>query len=166
MTAVRPGLIRTEADELTYDFHIMLRVELESQLVGGTLRVADLPEAWNAAVERDLGLRPESDAEGCLQDIHWSSGMFGSFCTYTIGNVMAAQLFEAATRPGSAVAEGLRRGEYGGLHAWLKEHVWQHGRRFARDEILSRATGRTLDLDPYLRHLEQRYGRSPASAAQ
>ena len=81
MTRVRPGFIRTDADELTYDLHIMLRVELEAQLISGELRVADIPEAWNAAMKRDLGLRPGTDSEGCLQDIRWSSGMFGSFCT-------------------------------------------------------------------------------------
>jgi carboxypeptidase Taq len=158
VTEVRPGFIRTDADELTYDIHIMLRVELEAALIGGELPVKDIPEAWNAMMERDLGLRPESDANGCLQDIHWSSGMFGSFCTYTIGNIMGAQLFEAALAKDDTIAAGLEGGEYAGLHAWLKEQVWQHGRRFTRDEILRRATGRPLDLEPYLGHLERRYG--------
>ena len=157
VTAVRPGLIRTDADELTYDLHIMLRVEIEADLIAGTLKVADIPEAWNAAMGRDLGLTPPGDADGCLQDIHWSSGMFGSFCTYTIGNVMGAQLFETAMQQPSLSAS-FAGGDYAPLHGWLKEHVWQHGRRFSRDEILTRATGRALEVEPYLRHLEQRYG--------
>ncbi|HEX2555119.1 MAG TPA: carboxypeptidase M32 [Microvirga sp.] len=157
VTAVRPGLVRTDADELTYDLHIMLRVEIEADLIAGTLKVADIPEAWNAAMRRDLGLAPPGDADGCLQDIHWSSGMFGSFCTYTIGNVMGAQLFETALGD-EGIATGFGRGDYAPLHAWLKTHVWQHGRRFGRDGILARATGRGLEVEPYIRHLTRRYG--------
>jgi carboxypeptidase Taq len=156
VTRVRPGLIRTDADELTYDLHIMLRVEIEADLIGGKLKVADIPEAWNAAMQRDLGLTPPGDANGCLQDIHWSSGMFGSFCTYTIGNVMGAQLFETAMKE-NALADASGQGDYAPLHSWLKEHVWQHGRRFARDEVLQRATGRALEVEPYIGHLTRRY---------
>jgi carboxypeptidase Taq len=156
VTKVHPTLIRTDADELTYDLHIMLRVELESDLIGGKLNVADIPDAWNAAMKRDLGLTPPDDARGCLQDIHWSSGMFGSFCTYTIGNVMGAQLFETAMQD-QGLSDGLARGDYAPLHGWLKEHVWRHGRRFSRDEILMRSTGRTLAVEPYIRHLTKRY---------
>jgi carboxypeptidase Taq len=156
VTKVRPTLIRTDADELTYDLHIMLRVELEADLIGGKLDVADIPDAWNAAMKRDLGLTPPDEASGCLQDIHWSSGMFGSFCTYTIGNVMGAQLFETAMQD-HGLSDGLARGDYTPLRGWLKEHVWQHGRRFSRDEILKRSTGRTLTVEPYIRHLTERY---------
>jgi len=158
VTAVRPGFIRTDADELAYDLHIMLRVRLEGDLFAGRLEVADLPEAWRAAMERDLGTAPPSDRDGCLQDIHWSAGMFGSFCTYTVGNVMAAQLFETARAEESAVGRGLERGDYAPLHDWLKSRIWRHGRRFTRDELLVRATGRPLETAPYLRHLAARYG--------
>jgi carboxypeptidase Taq len=157
VTHVRPGLIRTDADELTYDLHIMLRVELEARLIAGEIGARDVPAAWNEAMRRDLGREVPSDAMGCLQDIHWSSGMIGSFCTYTIGNVMAAQLFEAAKRD-PQVSEGLASGRYGPLHDWLREAVWRHGRRFSREEILARATGRGLDPAPYLAHLSARYG--------
>lgn len=157
VTAVRPGLIRTDADELTYDLHIMLRVEIEADLIAGTLRVQDIPEVWNAVMARDLGLTPPGDADGCLQDIHWSSGMFGSFCTYTIGNVMAAQLFETAMAD-TRVSESFAAGDYAPLREWLRLAVWRHGRRFTRDELLARATGRTLEVAPYLRHLTGRYG--------
>jgi carboxypeptidase Taq len=156
VTRVRPGLIRTDADELTYDLHIMLRVEIEADLIAGGLKVGDIPEAWNAMMNRDLGLAPPGDAAGCLQDIHWSSGMFGSFCTYTIGNVMAAQLFAASSEV-AGLPDACGRGDYAPLRSWLKEEVWRHGRRFTRDEILVRSTGRGLDVEPYLRHLATRY---------
>lgn len=157
VTHVRSGLIRTDADELTYDLHIMLRVELEARLIAGEIEARDVPEAWNEGMRRDLGVEVPSDAKGCLQDIHWSSGMIGSFCTYTIGNVMAAQLFAEARQDGG-VAAGLEAGDYAPLAGWLRERVWRHGRRFTRDEILARATGRALDPAPYLEHLATRYG--------
>ncbi|MBB3950014.1 carboxypeptidase M32 [Aureimonas jatrophae] len=152
----RPGLIRVEADELTYDLHIMLRTEIEAALIDGSLKPRDLPEAWNAAVKRDLGLDVPSDRLGCLQDVHWSSGQIGTFCNYTIGNVMAGQLFEAAQADGE-VAAGLERADYEPLRRFMGEHVHRHGRRYGRDELLRRATGRALDPEPYLRHLSAKY---------
>lgn len=157
LTQAEPGLIRVDADELTYDSHIMLRVEIEAALIAGEAKVADIPHMWREAMKKDLGLDIPSDANGCLQDIHWSSGMFGSFCTYTIGNIMGAQLFETIKQRHSGLDEELARGEYTTLHQWLKENIWQHGRRFSRNELLTRTTGRPLDVAPYLRHLEQRY---------
>ena len=123
VTTVEPGLIRTDADELTYDLHIMLRVEIEAAMMGGELAVKDVPEAWAAAMKRGLGLDVPSNQMGCLQDIHWSSGMIGSFCTYTIGNVMAAQLFETARTKDAGIAQGLERGDYVPLANWLRENV-------------------------------------------
>lgn len=157
MALVRPGFIRTDADELTYDGHVMLRVRIEADLVAGTLAVRDVPEAWRALSVEELGTASPTNRDGPLQDIHWSTGMFGSFCTYTVGNVMAAQLFEAATA-GDGLSAALARGDYGVLFGWLAERVWRHGRRFTRDELLRRATGRGLDAEPYLRHLSARYG--------
>ncbi|PSC02820.1 carboxypeptidase [Alsobacter soli] len=157
VTVVRPSLIRVEADELTYDLHIMVRVELEAALMDGGLSVGDLPAAWNDAMRRHLGLTPPDDRRGVLQDIHWSSGMIGSFCTYTIGNVMAAQLFEAAMRV-DGVSDGLDRGDYAPLGAWLRDRVWRHGRRRSRTEILQHATGSPLAPDAYIRRLAERYG--------
>ena len=158
VNAVAPGLIRTEADELTYDFHIMLRVELEAALLKGDLEVADVPGAWNEAMKRHLGVSVPNDREGCLQDVHWASGAMGSFCTYTLGNVMAAQLFETAQQKGEGVAFGLAKGDTAPLCLWLKENVWRHGKRFTRDELLTRATGRALEAGPYLRYLGAKYG--------
>jgi carboxypeptidase Taq len=154
---VQPGLIRVEADELTYDFHIMLRVEIESQLIDGTLKVKDLPAAWNAAIKRDLDLDVPDDRRGVLQDIHWSAGYIGTFCTYTIGNVMAAQLMAAARQQMPALDTALDRGAYPPLLDWLRENVHQHGRRFSRDELLTRATGRPLDPEPYIAYLTGKY---------
>lgn len=145
----RPSLIRVEADELTYDLHIMLRTEIEAALIAGDLAVRDIPDAWSQAMRDAFGLAVPSDREGCLQDVHWSSGSVGSFPSYTLGNVMGAQLFAAAAaEPG--VAQGLGRGDYAPLRAWLGEHVHRHGRTRTAPELLRGATGSDLDPAPYL----------------
>ena len=153
---VRPGLIRVEADELTYDLHIMMRTEIESDLTDGSLKVADLPEAWNALMRQDLGVEVPNDRLGVLQDIHWSSGTIGTFCNYTIGNIMAAQLLDTAMQEGEIGAD-IDSGHYLSLREWLGHAVHRHGRRFTRDELLVKATGRTLETGPYLRYLENKY---------
>jgi carboxypeptidase Taq len=164
ITRVEPGLIRTDADEVTYDFHIMLRVEIEAELVKGDLAARDVPEIWRQRMKENLGLEVPNDREGCLQDVHWSAGLVGSFCTYTVGNIMAAQLFEAA-RKQPEVSGALERGDVGPLSAWLRDKVWRHGRRYRRDELLTMATGRALDPAPYLRHLGARYASGEAHRA-
>ena len=123
----------------------------------GSLAARDLPEIWREHMCTNLDLEVPSDREGCLQDAHWAAGLVGSFCTYTIGNIMAAQLFETACGASSQVRAGLADGDVGPLSSWLREAVWQHGRRYRRDELLERATGRSLDLAPYIRHLSGRY---------
>lgn len=153
---VEPGLIRVESDELTYDFHIMLRVEIEAALIDGSLSVADLPEAWNAKVKEYLGLDVPNDRLGVLQDVHWSSGQIGTFCNYTIGNVMAGQLFAKATED-DEVREGLASADYVPLRSWLTEHVHRHGRRYTREQLLQRATGQGLDPSFYIDHLTRKY---------
>jgi carboxypeptidase Taq len=153
---VAPGLIRVEADELTYDFHIMLRVDIEAALTDGTLKVPDLPEAWNAKIKEYLGLDVPSDRQGVLQDVHWSSGQIGTFCNYTIGNVMAGQLFATAVRD-ARVADGLATADYAPLREWMTDYVHRHGRRYSRNELLVRATGRSLDPAPYIAHLTRKY---------
>ncbi len=158
VNTVRPSLIRVEADELTYDLHIMLRVELERLLIGGELEVKDLPEAWNARIKSDLGLDVPDDAHGVLQDIHWSSGMFGSFPTYTIGNVMASQFYQAAGQQLPELESGLARGEYAPLRGWLTDNIYQFGRTYTPHELLMRVTGRGLDPQPYLDYLSGKYG--------
>jgi carboxypeptidase Taq len=154
---VSPSPIRVEADEVTYNLHIMLRTSLEAGLIDGSLAVNDLPEAWNARMQQDLSLTPPDDAHGVLQDIHWSSGYFGSFPTYTIGNVMASELLQAAHTQMPELEHDLARGEYEPLLGWLTEHVYQHGRRFTPSELLERITGRGLNAQPYLEYLRSKF---------
>ena len=153
---VQPGLVRVESDELTYDFHIMLRVELEAALIDGSLAVAELPEAWNAKVRESLGLEVPNDRLGVLQDVHWSSGQVGTFCNYTIGNVMAGQLFHTAMQE-APVRDGMAAADYRPLREWMTEHIHRHGRRYSRDRLLEMATGRTLDPTFYIDHLTRKY---------
>ena len=153
----RAGLIRTDADEVTYDFHVMMRVEIEAALLDGTLAARDLPARLARAHARQSRPRCAERREGCLQDAHWAAGLVGSFCTYTIGNIMAAQLFEAACGASSQIRAALEEGDVGPLSSWLREAVWRHGRRFHRNDLLTQATGSKLNLTPYLRHLSQRY---------
>jgi carboxypeptidase Taq len=131
----------------------MLRTEIEKSLVDGSLAVKDLPEAWNAIIKSELGLDVPNDAKGVLQDIHWSTCQIGTFCNYTIGNVMAAQLMETARKTTPAIQAGLETGDYAPLQAWLAEHIHQHGRRFTRDELLVKSTGRALEPGPYIAYL-------------
>ena len=153
----QPGLIRVEADELTYDFHIMLRTEIERDLIAGTLAVKDLPERWNAAMKSDLGLDVPSNRLGVLQDTHWSTGQIGTFCNYTIGNVMAAQLYQHAVSTDHTIEPALAAGNYAPLREWLRIAIHQHGRRFSREELLVRSTGRGLEPAPYLKYLTEKY---------
>jgi len=155
---VLPSLIRTSADEVTYNLHIMLRFDLEKALLEGTVRPAELPEAWNAKMEEYLGVRPPTDADGVLQDIHWSGGALGYFPTYTLGNVISVQLYEAATAAHPAIPEEIGRGEFSTLLGWLRQHVHRHGRKFLPREILQRATGQALTPEPYLGYLQRKFG--------
>ncbi len=152
VNAPRRGLIRIEADELTYDAHIMLRVELEAALVAGECAVEDLPALWNERMARSFGLVVPDLAHGVLQDVHWSACYVGSFATYTLGNIMSSQFFAAAGRD-AAVSAGLREGRYEPLTRWLGQHVHQHGRSRHRDRILGDAAGSGLDPAPYLADL-------------
>ena len=154
---VQPGLIRVEADELTYDFHIMMRTEIESDLIAGKLKVSELPQAWNALILRDLNLAVPEDRLGVLQDIHWSSGQIGTFCCYTIGNVMASQLYDRVLEQDASIEPALTAGDYRPLRDWLGERIYQHGRRYSRQELLIKATGRGLDPEPYIAYLTKKY---------
>ncbi len=154
---VRPGLIRVEADELTYDAHVGLRVELEADLLSGRLEVRDLPEAWNSGMQATLGVHSSDDRDGVLQDIHWASGQFGTFANYTLGNVMAAQLYDAAQAALPELSAQLRAGEFSPLRRWLTEQVYQYGRKFTPNALMVRATGQPIDSSSYLRQLEEKF---------
>lgn len=154
---VRASLNRVRADEVTYNLHIFIRFELERALLSGALDAKDLPEAWNAAYREQLGLTPPDDAEGCLQDGHWSAGMFGYFPTYALGNILAAQFFAAATRELGDFEEAFARGEFSRLLSWLREHVHAHGQTFWADELIQEATGGPLSHTWLVEFLTRKY---------
>ncbi len=154
VNAVAPSLIRVEADEATYNLHIIIRFDLERQLIDGSLSLADLPEAWNARYESDLGIRPSSDASGVLQDVHWSAGLFGYFPTYTIGNLASAQLFDAARREISDLDGLFRQGEFRPLLDWLRQNVHSFGRCYPGSQLIEQATGTQLGADHLIDYLK------------
>ncbi len=154
---VRPSLIRVEADEVTYNLHIMLRVEIELGLLEGSIQVKDLPEVWNAKMQEYLGVTPPNDAKGVLQDIHWSGGGFGSFPGYTVGNVMSAQFLAAAHRDTPGLDAALASGNYQPLLGWLTENIYRHGRAYSASELLVRSTGHDLTVEPYLAYLTAKF---------
>jgi carboxypeptidase Taq len=165
LTRVRRGLIRVDADELTYPLHIMLRYELEKQLLSGELAVKDLPEAWNAGMEQRLGIRPPNDVEGCLQDIHWAVGSFGYFPSYALGAVIAAQLYESMRAEVPAFDEQLARGEFSGLFGWLRAHVHGIGAKVPVQDLLVGATGKPLSATSFIRYVEAKYLESARKTA-
>ncbi|MBK9030530.1 MAG: carboxypeptidase M32 [Myxococcales bacterium] len=156
-TEVRPGLIRVDADEVTYPLHVILRFRLERALIGGDLALADLPGAWNDGMRALVGVVPPSDRDGCLQDIHWFDGAWGYFPTYTLGALTAAQLFEAAGRALPDLAGAIGRGDFAPLLGWLRANVHGHASSLSARELLIRATGAPLDPAIFERHLAARY---------
>jgi carboxypeptidase Taq len=157
VSAIRPGLIRGDADEVTYGLHIILRFELEQELLAGTVAIRDLPEIWNARMEEYLGVEVPDDAHGVLQDMHWSIGLFGYFPTYQLGNVVSVQLWEVAERELGDLDEQFARGEFSQLREWLREHVYRHGSIYPPRELLRRVTGSDLDPEPYLQYLQTKF---------
>jgi carboxypeptidase Taq len=156
--SVRPSFIRVEADEVTYNLHVMLRFDLERAVVHGDLPVADLPAAWNDRFERDFGIRPPNDAAGVLQDIHWSAGLIGYFPTYTLGNLYAAQLMGAAAERLGDLDEQFAAGDFRPLLDWLRREVHSVGRRYESEPLVERATGRGVSPDWLAESLRRRYG--------
>ena len=154
---VQPSLIRVEADEATYNLHVMLRVEIELGLIDGSIAVRDLPDIWNARMREYLGLTPPDDAHGVLQDIHWSAGLFGYFATYTLGNLISAQLWETFARVHASRDEDIRRGDFSALREWLRTNLHEHGRKYQPQELVERITGSAVRADAYLRYLEEKY---------
>jgi carboxypeptidase Taq len=154
---VETSLIRVEADEVTYNLHILLRFELESELVESRLALADLPEAWNVGMKALLGVVPQNDAEGVLQDVHWSNGLIGYFPTYSLGNLLSVQLFEKAQAAIPALAAQIESGDFAALLKWLRTNLHQHGRKFLPSQLIQLATGESLRAAPYLRYLREKY---------
>ena len=154
---VEPSLIRVEADEATYNLHIMLRLELEIALIEGSIAAKDLPEAWNSRMDEYLGLTPPDDADGVLQDVHWSSGYFGYFSTYALGNLVSAQLWETVNADIPNLADQIRAGEFAELTGWMHDKIHRHGAKFEPQELIERITGSKIDSAAYMRYLKTKY---------
>jgi carboxypeptidase Taq len=155
---VARSLIRTDADEVTYNLHIMMRFDLEMKLLEGDLRVKDLPEAWRAAMQADLGIAPSDDRDGCLQDAHWYSGYIGGrFQSYTIGNILSAQFYAAALKAHPEIPRKIARGEFGTLRTWLRDNLYRHGSKFVPNDLVKHATNGTMSMRSYLNYLHQKY---------
>ncbi len=155
---VQPSLIRVEADEATYNMHIMLRLEMEIAMLEGKVAVKDLPDLWNTKMKEYLGVTPPNDAKGILQDIHWSGGSIGYFSTYALGNLVSVQLWEKINQDLPDLMEQIREGKFEALLGWLREKVHRHGSKFEPQELVQKVTGSKIDPAPYVRYLTKKYG--------
>jgi len=156
---VERSLIRTDADEVTYNLHVMLRFEFELAMLEGTLAVKDLPEAWRERFQADLGILPPDDKDGCLQDVHWYGGMIGgAFQGYTLGNVLSAQFYAQALKEHPEIPQEMAQGKFSTLHNWLIENIYRHGRKFTAPELVRRVTGGEITIEPYIAYLKAKYG--------
>ncbi|MFQ5854717.1 MAG: carboxypeptidase M32 [Anaerolineae bacterium] len=156
---VQRSLIRTDADEVTYNLHVMMRFDFELDMLESRLAVRHLPEAWRERFKADLCIAPPDDRDGVLQDVHWYSGIVGGvFQGYALGNIMSAQFFEAALQAHPEITAEIERGEFSTLHNWLRQHIYQHGRKYTTPELIERITGGPLRIEPYLGYLRMKYG--------
>ena len=154
---VAPSLIRTEADELTYHFHVFIRYELEKKLIEGSINTKDIPAFWNEHYKKYMGVSPDSDLKGCLQDIHWSHGSFGYFPTYSLGSFYAAQFFSFAKKNIAGLDDELEHGKTESLLTWLRENIHRHGRKYTSEELCTKITGKPLDIKEFLDYLLHKY---------
>ena len=154
---VQPSLIRTEADELTYHFHVMIRYEIEKLLIEGALKTKDIPATWNELYKKYLGITVPDDAKGCLQDVHWSHGSFGYFATYSIGSLYAAQLHAAVLKENNSLNQEIANGENKHLIQWLQQHIYKFGRYYTSEELCSKATGQTLNSQYFVDYVTKKY---------
>ncbi|MCF3575857.1 carboxypeptidase M32 [Planktothrix agardhii] len=155
---VTPSLIRTDADEVTYNLHIMIRFDLELAMLEGKLAISDLPEAWNERYKKDLGVIPTTDIEGVLQDVHWYIGLIGGmFQSYTLGNLMAAQIYHTIISFDPEIPFEIERGNVKRLLEWLQQNIYQHGRKFTTSELMEQVTGSPLKIDPFIHYLHNKY---------
>ncbi|KAA3647859.1 MAG: carboxypeptidase M32 [Chloroflexi bacterium] len=156
---VSRSLIRVDADEVTYNLHVMIRFDLEAQLLEGTLELKDLPEAWHAHYESDLGVRAPDDRDGVLQDVHWYTYFIGGlFQGYTLGNIMSSSFYDAALKAHPEITGEIATGNFDTLHTWLRENIYQYGRKFTASELVKRTTGGALSIEPYMQYLKTKYG--------
>ena len=156
---VEKSLIRTDADEVTYNLHVMLRLDFELQLLEGTLSIRDLPEAWHERFEHDFGVVPPDDRDGVLQDVHWYAGIIGgAFQGYTLGNVMGALFYAEALKSHPGIPDEMKQGKFDTLHDWLIQNIYRHGRKFTAPELVQKVTGRDLTIQPYIHYLKTKYG--------
>jgi len=156
---VQPSLIRTDADEVTYNLHVMIRFDLELAMLEGSLAVQDLPQAWNERYQKDLGIIPPNDTNGVLQDVHWYVGLIGGmFHGYTLGNLISAQFYEAAIVYDPEIPVEIERGNFQRLQDWLKLNIYQHGRKYTAQELIERVTGNGLSIDPFMNYIRNKYG--------
>lgn len=156
---VQRSLIRTDADEVTYNLHVMIRFDLELDMLEGKLAVKDLPDAWNARYESDLGITPPDDKDGVLQDVHWYAGTIGgSFQGYTLGNIMSLQFYSAALKDNPNIPNEILSGKFDTLHGWLRDNIYQHGSKLTANDLLERVTGGPLTIEPYIRYLRAKFG--------
>ncbi len=153
-----PSLIRVEADEVTYGLHIILRFELENDILNGRVKVADLPAEWNARMETYLGIVPPTDSEGVMQDIHWASGLLGYFPDYLLGSIFAVQLWEKLQADNPGVTAEIEAGQFENVLAWQRENIHRHGSKFTFPELAERVTGGPLQWEPYMNYLKTKYG--------
>jgi carboxypeptidase Taq len=154
---VEPSLIRTEADELTYHFHIMIRYEIEKMLIDGSIQTKDVPAYWNQHYEKYLGIKVPDDKRGCLQDVHWSHGSFGYFATYSLGSMYAAQLYASMQKQNSSLEKNIAEGKMGFIHEWLSDKIYQHGRYYTSEELCAKATGETLNANYFIEYVVKKY---------
>jgi carboxypeptidase Taq len=155
----QPSVIRTDADQMTYDLHVMIRFDLELALLEGRLEVADLPEAWKLRYLSDIGVCAGEECDGVLQDVHWFFGPIGgAFQGYTLGNIMSAAFYDAALRAVPDIPEQIGRGQFGALHGWLRENIYRHGSKFTANELIERVTGGPLSIEPYVAYLRAKFG--------
>lgn len=156
---VQRSLIRTDADEVTYNLHVMIRFDLELALLEGSLAIKDLPEAWHGRYQSDLGLRAPDNRDGVLQDVHWYAGTIGgSFQGYTLGNIMSALFYDQAIQQHPAIPDEIGQGQFATLHNWLRDNIYQHGSKFTANELIERVTGGPLTITPYINYLKQKFG--------
>lgn len=158
INVAKPSLIRVDADEVTYNLHVMIRFDLELDLMDGTLQVKDLPEAWQSRYSNDLGVSAPDDRDGVLQDVHWYTGIFGYFQGYTLGNLMSAQFYDAALRAHPSIPAEIAEGQFGTLRGWLTENIYRHGSKFNTDELLHRVTGEGLGIQAWIKYIRSKYG--------